>query len=93
MVHQEGAAQAEVAFNRQSIMVEGGNHKAARASESQEPTACRSAVGAHTGLQMGRGTPREEDGYHATNSRTGRRALFSKTDGGLRIQQRRHPTS
>jgi hypothetical protein len=54
-----GAAQANVALNRQSTKAEGGNQKA---PTNQEQKDSRFAAGARTNLQAGRGTPHDEDG-------------------------------
>ena len=58
MVYQGGAAQAKVTLNRHSTKAEGGNQKA---PANQEQMDCRSAAGAHTDLQAGRGTHAEDE--------------------------------
>jgi len=65
-VHWGGAAQANVAINRQPTKAEGGNQKTTPAKEEQRDR--RLGVGAHSDFQAGQGAPHVEDGLCTTGS-------------------------
>ena len=54
------------ASNRQPTQAEGASHRATHAKAEQ--TDCRSAAGAHSDLQAGRGAPHAEDGLCTVGS-------------------------